>query len=104
MTNKNQQPTLLEIYPTVFPDFNLKNGYAPDQQTSQIAVQRMKHKHIRLMQTMNETQQVEYVMTELTGLSVKDLDELDAEDSAALSEIIFNYMRKYAEIAKEFMQ
>lgn len=91
----------LQINPTVFEDFNKKNGLAADHVTTQIIVERMKHKHIRVMQAMKEADQIHYIMSQLTGLSQADLDELDAEDSAALSEIIFGFMKKYAMMARE---
>ena len=103
MTTKKHEINTLEITPTAFPDLNKKLQQTPDHETTEIVVQRMKHKHIRLMQTMSEAEQIQYIMSQLTGLSDADLDELDAEDSAALSEIIFGYMKRYAQLAKEFM-
>ena len=99
-----KEPIVLKIAPTVFPDLNTKKGLEADQETSEIIVQRMKHKHIRQMQSMSEQKQIHYIMSELTGLSQKDIDELDIEDSAALSEIIFGFMKKYANIAKDLMR
>lgn len=94
---------VLDIMPTVFPDLNKKLGYEADHETTKVTVQRMKHKHIRQMQTMSESKQMHFIMTELTGLSANDIDELDAEDSAALSEVIFGFMKKFAAIAKQMM-
>ncbi len=103
MTKETKSNIVLEIMPTVFPDLNKKMEQSPDHETCEITVLRMKHKHIRNMQAMSEAKQLHYVMSELTGLTAKDLDELDAEDSAALSEIIFGYMKKYADVAKQMM-
>lgn len=90
-------------YPTVFPDFNAKNHLEPSHASVEISVQRMKHKHFRQMQAMSESKQIHYVMRELTGLSDRDLDELDAEDSAHLSEVIFDFMKHYAVLAKKMV-
>lgn len=103
MSKSKHQPIILEIVPTIFPVLNKKLDQDPAIETGSITVQRMKHKHIRKMQTLSDEEQVQYVMTELTGLSAEDIDELDAEDSAQLSEVIFGFMKKYAEIAKDFM-
>ena len=64
-------------------------------------VKRLKHGHLRSVQRKNNEDQLHFLMTELTGLSQADLDELDVEDSAKLSEAIFGFMRRYAQIAKE---
>jgi len=103
MSTKKHEPITLDITPTIFPELNKKLQQDPQHETTVITVARMKHKHIRLMQDMSEAKQIQFIMAELTGLNEIDLDELDAEDSAALSEIIFGFMRKYAELAKEFM-
>jgi len=88
-------------YPTVFKDLNAKQGVPPDHVTEELEVSRMKHKHFRKLQSIPEEEHIHYIMRELTGLSDRDLDELDAEDSAALSELIFNFMQRYSEIAQK---
>ena len=90
-------------YPTVFPKLNHAKGFTPDYVTHELIVQRMKHKHFRKLQNMREDQQLHYLMGELTGLSQDDIDELDAEDSATLSEILFGFMKKYAEISHKIL-
>jgi len=97
--NDNEVP--IEITPTIFPQMNAKCNLPPDHKTSIISVKRLKHGHLRSMQRMNEADQIHYLMSQLTGLSQTDLDELDVEDSAKLSEVIFGFMRRYAQIAKE---
>jgi hypothetical protein len=92
---------ILEIMPTVFAQLNAKNELPADHETTTLSVKRLKHGHLRAMQRHNEEDQIHYLMTELTGLSQADLDELDAEDSAKLSEVIFGFMRRFAQIAKE---
>ena len=91
---------VLEIRAKIFPDYNSKNDLPKDHEITELRVRRMKHKHLRKMQTMREDRQIHYIMSELTGLSSADLDELDIADSAALSRIIFNYMNEFADIAK----
>ena len=103
MSETKSAITLELVVPTVFPDLNKKNGYPDDHETSSIEVQRMKHKHFRKMQSMQEQKQIHYVMSALTGLSDNDLDELDVEDSAKLSEVIFSFMQHHAELAKKMM-
>ncbi len=88
-------------YPGIFKDLNAKKGMPDNHETSELEVERMKHKHFRKLQTIPEEEHIHYIMRELTGLSDSDLDELDAEDSAALSELIFNFMKRYSEIARK---
>jgi hypothetical protein len=99
MTEQNE--IKIDIIPTTFPQFNAKNNLPEDNKTISLAVKRLKHGHLRNMQRMNEEDQIHYLMTQLTGLTESDLDELDVEDSAKLSEVIFGFMRRYAQIAKE---
>lgn len=96
-----QNEIKIEIFPTIFPQLNAKNNLAADHKTSEITVKRLKHGHLRNMQRMNNEDQIHFLMSQLTGLSASDLDELDVEDSAKLSEAIFGFMRRYAQIAKE---
>ncbi len=96
-----QNTIALEIMPTVFPQYNLSNNLPNQHETTSLQVKRLKHGHLRSMQRLNEEDQIHFLMTELTGLSQTDLDELDAEDSAKLSEVIFGFMRRFAQVAKE---
>ncbi len=96
-----QEDIKIEIFPTVFPQFNAKNNFPADHVTTTLLVNRLKHGHLRSMQRLNEGDQIHFLMTQLTGLSQSDLDELDVEDSAKLSEVIFGFMRRFAQIAKE---
>jgi hypothetical protein len=100
-TLNSQDNVILNIRPTIFIDLNKKNGLAADHHSTTITVNRLKHKHLRVMQKLAEVDQMNYILSELTGLSEVDLDELDAEDSAALTEVIFDFMKKYAEIARK---
>ena len=92
---------VIDILPTVFPQHNAKNNLPPEHKTAALTVKRLKHGHLRTMQRQNEADQIHYLMAQLTGLAPTDLDELDVEDSAKLSEVIFGFMRRFAEIAKE---
>lgn len=97
----NQTDIAIEIIPTIFPQLNMKNNFPADHQTTSISVKRLKHGHLRNLQRMDEGEQIHFLMSTLTGLTQSDLDELDVEDSAKLSEVIFGFMRRYAQIAKE---
>lgn len=96
-----QKDIVIEIFPTIFPQFNAKNSLAADHKTTSVTVKRLKHGHLRSVQRKNNEDQLHFLMTELTGLSQGDLDELDVEDSAKLSEVIFGFMSRYAQIAKQ---
>lgn len=96
-----QQDITIEIIPTVFAQYNAKNNLPADHKTTTLVVNRLKHGHLRSMQKLSEGDQIHFLMSQLTGLSQSDLDELDVEDSAKLSEVIFGFMRRFAQIAKE---
>lgn len=92
---------IIEIIPTVFSQYNAKNNFPSDHKTKTLAVKRLKHGHLRAMQKLNERDQMHYLMAQLTGLTQADLDELDVDDSAKLSETIFGFMRRFAQVAKD---
>ena len=96
-----QNEIVIEIFPTVFPQLNAKSNLPADHETTSVSVKRLKHGHLRNLQRMNEEDQIHFLMSTLTGLSQADIDELDVEDSAKLSETIFSFMKRYAQIAKE---
>lgn len=98
---EKQDHVAIEIFPTVFPQHNSKNNLSSDHKTSSLSVKRLKHGHLRAMQRLNEEDQIHFLMSELTGLAQEDLDELDAEDSAKLSEVIFGFMKRFAQIARD---
>ena len=99
MTQQND--VAIEIFPTIFSQYNAKNNLPSDHQTKALNVKRLKHGHLRALQRLNEEDQIHFLMSELTGLTQTDLDELDAEDSAKLSEVIFSFMQRFAKMAKE---
>lgn len=103
MSEEKQQIKLELTIPTVFPKLNAKMGLEEGHKHTHIMIDRMKHKHFRKMQMMHEQKQIHYIMSALTGLADEDLDELDAEDSARLTEVIYGFMEKYAELAKKML-
>jgi hypothetical protein len=90
----------LEIFPTIFPEYNKQNSLPTDHVTTTLKISRLKHGHLRAMQKLSANDQIHFLMSQLTGLSQNDLDELDIEDSAKLSEIMFDFMKRFAQIAK----
>src|SRR5688572_4638861 len=98
--SQQQDIVIIEIIPTIFPEYNAKNNFPPDHKSTKLSVKRLKHGHLREMQRLNQSEQIHYLMSELTGLSQADLDELDADDSAKLSQVIFGFMKRFAEMAK----
>jgi hypothetical protein len=96
-----QEAITIDIIPTIFPDYNVKNNLAAEHKTTSLTIKRLKHGHLRAIQRIPEADQIHYLMTELSGLTQNDLDELDVEDSAKLSEVIYGFMKRFAEIAKQ---
>lgn len=44
-----------------------------------------------------------FAISELTGLSETDIDELYAEDAGAITKVIIGFMKSFMDIAKEVM-
>ena len=91
----------IHIIPTIFPHHNSKNNLPPDHQTASLTLSRLKHGHLRAMQKLEAMDQMQFLMSQLTGLNSVDLDELDMQDSAKLTEIIYGHMKRFAELARE---
>ncbi len=89
--------------PTVFPDLNQAEGKDPNYAREIIAVSRLKFKHFKQMQKLNESEQMQHAISALTGLSENDVDELFAEDAAEITKVIYGFMRKYLDLAKTMM-
>ncbi|HEX2549547.1 MAG TPA: hypothetical protein VHM20_06950 [Gammaproteobacteria bacterium] len=89
--------------PTIFPDLNQKEGKEEGYARDIVSVGRLKFKHFKQMQKLDENQQMQHAMSELTGLSENDIDELYAEDAAAITAVIYGFMGKYLELAKKMM-
>jgi hypothetical protein len=98
---EKQDHVAVEIFPTTFPEYNVKNNLPTEHKLANLNVKRLKHGHLRAMQRLGEQDQIHFLMSELTGLSQTDLDELDAEDSAKLSEVIFSFMQRFAKMARD---
>lgn len=90
--------------PTIFPDLNQKEGRDANYARDVVAVARLKFKHFKQMQKLDENQQMQHAMSELTGLTENDMDELYAEDAAAITGVIYGFMSKYLELAKKMME
>ncbi len=89
--------------PTIFPDLNKKEGKEENFARDIVGVARLKFKHFKQMQKLDENQQMQHAISELTGLSEEDMDELYAEDAAAITGVIYGFMSKYLELAKKMM-
>lgn len=100
-TEKNVVVKLSE--PTVFPDLNKAEGKEPDFARDSVIVSRLKYKHFKQMQHLNDAEQLQHAISALTGLSQDDIDELYAEDAAEITAVIYSFMRKYLELAKKMM-
>ncbi len=87
--------------PTAFPEFNRLHHKSSDFESTSIFVAPMKQGHFRRMESLPEAKKIHFLMQELTGLSQNDLDELDIDDSAELTKVIINYMKKFVQITKE---
>ena len=87
--------------PTVFADWNAKNGLAADYVASELYVKRLKFGHFKQIQTVPEMEQMHKAISMLTGLSNNDIDELDAEDAAEITTVVFGFMEKYMQLARK---
>lgn len=103
MTQTNETIINL-VVPTVFVGLNQVEGKPQDAVRETLKVDRLKFKHFKKMQGMSEAEQMQYAICALTGLSEEDLDELDAEDAAQITAVIYGYMQKYLDLAKRMMR
>lgn len=89
--------------PTVFLDLNKSEGMDPEYTRDSIKISRLKYKHFKQMQHLEESQQMQHAISALTGLSENDIDELYAEDAAEITGVIYGFMQKYLVLAKKMM-
>ena len=89
--------------PTIFPDLNIAEGKDTDFAREVVAVSRLKFKHFKQMQNMQDSQQMQFAISALTGLSENDIDELYAEDAAEITGVIYGFMQKYLALAKKMI-
>lgn len=90
--------------PTVFPDLNQKEGKEADFARSNLNISRLKFSHLKKMQTMKEEDQMLFALTNLTGLSESDLDELDAADVAKVMSIVYGFMEDFFKLVNKLSQ
>lgn len=90
--------------PTVFPDLNKAEGKDAEFARETVAVSRLKFKHFKQMQHLQDSQQMQFAMSALTGLSENDIDELFAEDAAEITGVIYGFMQKYLALAKKMIE
>ena len=89
--------------PTVFPDLNLAEGKDLSFAREDVLVSRLKFKHFKQMQHLQDSQQMQFAISALTGLSENDIDELFAEDAAEITSVIYSFMQKYLVLAKKMI-
>ncbi len=88
---------------TIFPDLNASEGKEPEYARDSIGVSRLKYKHFRQMQHLEDAQQMQFAISALTGLTENDVDELYAEDAAEITSVIYGFMQKYLTLAKKMV-
>ena len=103
MSELNNQIIVQLSGPTVFPDLNKAEGKPLDFARESIGVSRLKYKHFKQMNHLDDMQQMQFAICALTGLSEHDLDELYAEDAAEITKVIYGFMQKYLALAKQMM-
>lgn len=90
--------------PTVFPDFNKKNGKEAEFQLTELQLQPLKYKHFREIAKFPEEDQMHRLMLSMTGLTENDIGELTPDDAAGISQIIFESMKKYFELGQKIIK
>lgn len=88
---------------TVFPDLNEAEGKARDFARDELWLARLKFKHFKEMNKLEQDEQMIYAISELTGLSHNDIDELYAEDAGKIVEHIIGFMKGFVNVAKDIM-
>lgn len=100
---KNDKIKIKLSAPTAFPDLNKKEGKEHHATRDEIDVNRLKFKHFKKLAEIKPDEQMVYAITELTGLSSDDIDELYAEDAGAITKVIIGFMKGFMDIAKDMM-
>lgn len=90
--------------PTLFPDFNQKNGNPSDFTVTELPLQALKYKHFREIAKFPEEDQMHRLMLSMTGLTENDIGELTPNDAAGISQIIFESMKKYFELGQKIIK
>jgi hypothetical protein len=88
---------------TIFADLNATEGKEADFARDTIGVSRLKYKHFKQMQHLDDAKQMQYAISSLTGLTENDMDELYAEDAAEITAVIYGFMQKYLALAKKMI-
>ena len=100
----DKQTILIKLSaPTVFPELNQKEGFAADFARKELHIKRLKFKHFKEMNKMKPDEQMIYAISELSGLSENDIDELYAEDAGEITKTIIGFMKTFVDVAKEIM-
>lgn len=97
--NANDFVTVKLSVPTVFADMNKASGKPEGHASTEVKVQRLKYKHFRSLQSVKDADQMHEALSKLTGLSYNDLDELDAEDAAEITSVVYGFMEKFMKLA-----
>lgn len=90
--------------PTIFPDYNKKQGKEESFALTEISLSTLKYKHFREVIKYPEEDQMHRLMLAMTSLSEDDLGELTPNDAAGISQIIFKSMRKYFELGQKILK
>ncbi len=96
--------TLKLTEPTVFNDLNKTKNRPPESETTELPLITLKYKHFRDVLKYPERDQMHHLMLMMTGLSENDLGELNADDAAEVSKLIFSAMKKYMDLGKQIVQ
>lgn len=89
--------------PTVFPDLNIKEGLDSGHARTELSIDRLKFKHFKEMNQIKPEEQMIYAISQLSGLSENDIDELYAEDAGEITKTIIGFMKTFVDVAKEMM-
>lgn len=89
---------------TVFPDLNAKEQQPADYSRMTLSLNTLRYKHFRGVLQYPEQDQMHHLMLVVTGLSESDLGELTPDDSAEVSNIVFNAMKKYIQLGKTIVK
>ncbi len=97
------QKVLKLINETIFPDLNRVRGVDKNYVSNELPLHEFKYKNLKELQTIRPEQQMTYIMGVLTGLTVRDLDELSSDDATELIAIVHKIMAKHIELGKNLL-
>ncbi|ALA23614.1 hypothetical protein AVI51_09950 [Piscirickettsia salmonis] len=85
----------------ILPSLNVKEGKDQEFSRNELNLKAIKYKDFRKVMLLPEEDQMHTMMKIVSGLSEDDIGELSAEDTAEISEYVFESIHKYVQLGQK---